>query len=510
MMTIDFRKVFFEDIVNFELGYNPRIEIKPVHLANGLFRAVCGGYANNEAQHMAIYPKGYIALVPDSLSDALPYGRTLRNKFPDYSSSQQDALRFLNGQEDKRAMLNALLGADKALYRLVQTSSYSLSHASHITTDNHDRDTGRWLHTILKHGESHPALDLLSELLLQESNDRNDELSLITLPLDSMGVLRQQDGYYFEPENTKPNNMGSFDDPIIRTIRESFDLLAKNDEKGAHKNGKLDTLRHFVTLGCFSVYFHLANAGREHSLVPMIFRFDRSLTTLSKASIRSYQYLLRSIDDYLYKEINRVLHELDKSGLYGSWDDDDAIEKHVRETIDWHQTKTSSSRANEERKIIKLQQKCLNFYYSYRGETASIPPREALAHAIRYILSDVLSATPQDVVRGLGTRIGLLSQYSGRHSKTYDPHPDLLEVLVRSTIPLGETWTLNTLAKHWADEYGILCGALGDENERINSLGVFVDQGEWLDNMNSMAEILELSGYARRYADGVVLITVEQ
>ncbi len=510
MMTLDFRKVFFEDIVVRNLGYNPRIEIKPVHLANGFFRAICGGYANNEVLHMAIYPKEYTALVPDLTTESLSYGRKLKNRFPDYSHDQQEALRFLNSQEDKRAMLNAVLGADKALYRLVQTSSYSLSHASHITTDNHDRDTGLWLNTILNQGEFHPAFDLLSELLMQESMDRNDELSLITLPLDNTSGLRQLSDRYQEPKNAKHNSAGLFDDPIIQTIRSSFDALSANDEKVARKNGKLDTLRHFVTLGCFSVFFHLANAGRTQSLVPMIFRFARGLTTLTQASVRSYQYLLRSIDDYLFQEIYKTLNKLDESKLYGSWDDDTAIEKHVRETIDWHQMKTPSSRAKEENKIIKLQQKCLNFYNSYRGETASIPPREALAHAIRYILSDVLSSTPQDVARGLGTRIGLLSQSSGRRSKTYDPHPDFLEVLVRSSIPPGETWTLHKLAKHWADSYGILCGVLGDENERINSLGVFVDQGEWLDNMNAMAEILELSGYARRYADGVVLITVEQ
>jgi hypothetical protein len=510
MTTLDFRKIFFEDIVIRSLGYNPRIEIKPVHLANGFFRAICGGYSNNEVLHMAIYPKEYTALVPDRKTDLLPYGRKLKSRFPDYSPDQQAALRFLNGQEDKRAMLNALLGADKALYRLVQTSSYSLSHASHITTDNHDRDTGLWLQTILSQGDSHPAFDLLLELLMQGSMDRNDELSLITLPLDNTSALCQLTDKYQAPTNAILNNAGLFDDPIIQTIRSSFDALTANDEKIARKNGKLDTLRHFVTLGCFSVFFHLANAGRTESLIPIIFRFTRGLTTLTQASVRSYQLMLRSIDEYLYQEVLKTLNQLDESKLFGSWDDDTAIERHIRETIDWHQMKTPSSRGREEDKIKKLQQKCLNFYHSYRGDTASISPREALAHAITYILSDVLSSTPQDVARGLGTRVGLLSQCSGRRSKTYDPHPDFLEVLVRSSIPPGETWTLHKLAAHWANSYGILCGVLGDENQRLNSLGVYVDQGEWLDNMNSMAELLELSGYARRYADGVVLITVEQ
>ncbi len=507
MATLDFRKRFFEEIVIRKLGYNPRIEIKPAHLANGFFRAVCGGYANNEAQHMAIYPKAYPYLTPDSS----PPDRRLGLRFQNFSPNQKEALRFLNGQEDKRAMLSALLGADKSLYRLVNTSSYSLSHSSHITNDNHDRDTGLWLYSILKQGESHRALDLLAELLLQDPLNRNDELSLVTLPLDGTNVNHlQRNDFYPEPEGIKITADGTFNDPIVQIIRSSFDRLALNDHDSAHKNGKLDTLRHFVTLGCFSVYFNLANASRERYLVPMIFRFDRSLTTLSQASVRSYQRMIHSIDEFLYQQILAVVSDLAESGSYDSWDDDDAIERQIQHTIDWHRMTSESSRLKEKNVVSKLQQDCKNFYYTYRGKTAAVPPREAIARALSDMLAVVLSSTPQDVARGLGTRIGLLSQYTGRQRKTYDPHPDFLEVLVRSSIPPNETWTLSDLARYWADSFGILCGVLGDENERLNPLGIFVDQGEWLANTDALAEILELSGYARRYADGVVLISVQQ
>jgi hypothetical protein len=507
MATLEFRKHFFEEIVTRELGYNPRIEIKPAHLANGFFRAICEGYANNEAQHMAIYPKAYPFLTPELITS----DRRLKNKVQNFSPNQQNALRFLNGQDEKRAMLNALFGADKALYRFVNTSSYSLSHASHITNDNHDRDTGLWLYTILTRGESHPALDLLSELLLQSPLDRNDELSLVTLPLDGTEVFnRPGNAFYQEPEGTRITANGLFNDQIVQTIRSSFDRLALNNKESADKNGKLDTLRHFVTLGCFSVYFHLANVNKSSSLVPMIFRFERDLTTLSQASIRSYQRMLRSIDEFMYQKIYATVCDLAERGTYGSWDDDAAIEKHIQNTIDWHRMTTESSRAKEQSAVSKLQQDCQDFYYTYRSKTAAIPPRQALARALSDMLPIVLSSTPQDVVRGLGTRIGLLSQYAGRHRKTYDPHPDFLEVLVRSSIPLNETWTLSKLARHWADSFGILCGALGDENDHLRSLGIFVDQEEWLENTNALAELLELSGYARRYADGVVLVSIEQ
>jgi hypothetical protein len=506
MTALEFRKHFFENIVVSKLGYNPRIEIKPAHLANGLFRAICGGYVNDEAQQMAIYPKAYPFLTTES---PLIEGK-LASRIERFTPHQREALRFLNGQEEKRAMMNSLLGADKTLFRLVNTSSYSLSHVSQITNDNHDRNTGLWLFSILKQGDNNPALKLLRDLLLQDSLNRNDELSLITLPLTSDSILHTQNYDYAEPENIKNNTGGVFNDQIIQTIRAAFDLLALNDTESAHKNGKLDVLRHFVILGCFSVYFHLANADKNIPTVPMIFRFDRNLTTLSQASVRSYQYLLRSINELLYREIYNVLELLDHNGSYSSWNDDESIEKHIRETIDWYRTTTPSSREKEKNTVDKLQQECLVLFQSYRSETASTHPREALARAISDMLAIVLSSTPQDVVRGLGTRIGLLSQYSGHQRKTYDPHPDFLEVLVRASIPPGQIWTLPKLAQHWADSFGIFCGALGDENNRIQSLGVSVDQGEWLTNTNALAEMLELSGYARRYADGVVLVSVDR
>lgn len=507
MPNMEFRKHFFEDIVIRELGYNPRIEIKPAHLANGFFRAICGGYINNEVQHMAIYPKAYPFLTPESL----PSDPKLLSQFQKFNPIQQEALRFLSTKEGERAMLNALLGADKTMFRLVNTSSYSLSHSSHITNDNHDRDTGLWLYSILKQGASHLALDLLSELLLQNPLNRNDELSIATLPLDNTDTIHLfGSDTYHEPECIKNYTDSGFIDPIVQKIRAAFDQLALNDRDSAHKNGKLDTLRHFVTLGCFAVYFHLANTGRESSLTPMIFRFDRSLTTLSKASMRSYQRMLRSIDNFMYKQITAVIQSLAESSLYGSWDNDQSIEYHIQHTIDWHRLTSESNRLKEKSAVLKLQQDCQNFYHAYRGKTASIPPRDAIARALTDMLAVVLSSTPQDVARGLGTRIGLLSQYTGRFKKTYDPHPDFLEVLVRSCIPSDETWSLSELAHYWADSFGIFFGALGDENDRLNSLGVIVDQEEWLSNTNAFAEILELSGYARRYADGVVLISLQQ
>ena len=151
----------------------------------------------------------------------------------------------------------------------------------------------------------------------------------------------------------------------------------------------------------------------------------------------------------------------------------------------------------------------LRFYNSYQSEAAGLTPVQAFAHAAVDMLDLFLSSSPADVARALGVRIGLLSAPRKRTEKLYAPEADLLEVLVRASLPVGETWPLPDLAHYWAERYGILLGALGDENERLARRGIEAVAGdEYQRNVSRLVDLLEMSGYALRYADGVVLVQV--
>ena len=217
---MNFESTFFEEIVKENLFYNPRIEIKPVHLANGFFRAVCGWQSDHVAQHRTMYP----------------------SKYPDLDSS-------INLKTEDREMLYAVLGADGAIYGTPNFSSYTLSHVSHITSDNHDRGAGEWLRTILERGmEPSPAFELLRRLLMEDDRKRSDELSTMTLPLspmmDSLKPFSQKLTDETLPQSLRINEKtGNFADPLITIIRQGFDQLARYDEPMAFYGGKLDTLR---------------------------------------------------------------------------------------------------------------------------------------------------------------------------------------------------------------------------------------------------------------------------
>jgi hypothetical protein len=500
--TYNFHQDFFEDPIVNDLGYSPRIEIKPAHLANGLFHAACGRYANNFAQHAAINFRDYPVL---SLDDRSANAR-LKSLISSLTSEQKVALTFLGKNPNRRRMLNTLLTADKTVFKTPNFSSYTLSHASHITSDNHDRGTGSWLVRILSHGDDHTAIDLLIELLNQDALQRNDELSVLTLPLEipipPTNIPRITNQPY---ESLKVGMDGDFSSPIVRLIRDSFNILALNDRPYAEKGGKLDTLNHFVTLGCFSVYLHLLNGNANNSFVPMVFRFEPKAQTLKQASQSSYQKMLKAIDNYLHKKIFQRLTQISITDYGAAFVNNEQVVDFIN-SLKWQLPR---ARTVSTEKLEKYRSDCMERYTYYRAEGSNYSPLEALSITLHEMLNRILSSRPQDVARALGTRIGLLSQYGANRSKTYEPHPDLIEVLVRASVSRGSSVSLRDLASQWANNFGILTGVLGDENERLTLAGLpSVDHDEWMDNANALAELLENSGYARRYADGVVLITL--
>ncbi len=480
--SLNFESDIFDKMIDRTLFYSPKIEIRPVHLANGFFRAICGKYAKAEYQQMAIYPKEYPKM---------------------------------DINEQVRGVLNTILSADGAVYRQAHTSSYTLSRVSHITRDNHDRRTGEWLLAILAHNDGEgpsPALQLLRELLTQDNRRRSDEISVLTLPLFTPDNSSLEDFKPQFPDQT-PSSLevdvsGFFSDPLLYSIRKGFDKLAAHDQEIGKYGGKLDMLRRMVVWGCFAIYLHLANSGREerNKRLPLLLQMtDKSNTTLEEASIQSYQWMGRSIDSFLRKMVSTAIEILVQEGTYGSWETDADVMQHISD-MNWQ---AGGHIRKKEEKLLQLTERCLYFYASYLSDTANLSPSTAFANAVTDLIDQILSSSPRDVAGALATRIGLLP--SSRRQKYYTPMPDLLEVLVRASVPPGQQWTINELAAYWADNYGLLFGALGNENDTLANWGIsLVNGSELYENINALADILEMSGYARRYADGVVLVSVRE
>lgn len=491
--AINFEEDIFDTVVSKGLFYDPKIIIKPAHLANGFFRAVCGCYTNSRQQHQVLYPKKY----PD---------------LPEAFSELEDG--------HLREILYAMLNADGRMYSNVSQSSYTSSHISHITSDNHDRKAGEWLVHILAHDNGHgpsPALGLIRDLLTEDDGKRSDELSVLTLPLASVEEIgvhrvsgRTPRDAFMNVENDQSAQRLPYS--IMRSIRKGFDQLAEHDQDLAVFGGKLDILRRMVVWGCFSLFLHMANVDSigQGQRLPMLLSMSRYPDpTFKQASVETYQWVNRSVDAYFRDNIHKIVTKWVSTREYGDLETDKGVESQVRK-IEWKKRRSGMLQSKTKRE--RHMPKCLAFYRAYRSGTANQSPSVALANALADMLDDqVLSATPKDVARDLGVQIGLVSTSRGRAPRFYTPSPDFLDVLVRASMPPKKTWKLSELASYWAKEYGLLFGALGDENEQLQQKDISAVAGNALrSNAERLADMLISTGYAKRYADGVVLVTVQE
>ncbi len=498
MSTINFESMVFDAIVSKHLLYDPKIAIHPAHLANGLFRAVCDSkYTNDTAQHQVLFPKGY------PITDVNPF-------FAD------------NNHASARDMLHTLLNADHRMFHNVNTSSYTLTHASHITNDNHDRGAGEWLHAILAqeyHNDagSLSALTLLEEVLNEDDQRRSDELSVLTLPLVQPEAIATKT-YPSKIAQGKPLSLqtdqnGVFLDPLIIAIRTGFDTLAQHDAAMTRYGRKLDALQRLVRWGCFALYLHLANSGvkmeERTSPIPLVLSIAQPPSqTLVQASIQSYQCVKRSIDQFFRREIHALIEAWYTTGEHGPWETIEQIRDHIQ-SMEWKKKSRGGKKQATEKKDSHTP-RCLKFFEAYCSEPHQTP-RSAFADALTDMLDNVFSSNPSDVARTLGVQIGLLSAARKQNQKIYAPHPDLLDLFVRASLAPQQTIKLYELAKYWADTYGLLFGAIGDENDRLAKWGISAVNGtDFKKNADSLAELLENIGYARRYADGVVIVAVKE
>lgn len=105
--------------------------VKPVHVANGLARALRGAYFDMAPLNRFLVWEKYSQALPDRTFDAI------------MSDDLDETFKPFKGRADKfdraRRYAHGLLGADKGLFPSEDKSSLSLTCGAMVTRDNNDR-----------------------------------------------------------------------------------------------------------------------------------------------------------------------------------------------------------------------------------------------------------------------------------------------------------------------------------------------------------------------------------
>ncbi len=486
------------NIYDQELGLRlTNFSIKPVHVANGLARALTQrSYATKPLAHTLRRWVRKQTLGIDK--EEYPNEVILR----DYGEAFE-ARRGAQPNEQQlnrlRALAKEAIGADDAVFAQADQSSYTLSNERFVTKDPSDVRVGLFLARLLR-AEPHDrtdAADLFAELLQSET----DAWTTLALPLLDLGEAREEklDGEVGELAAKSDHLFADNDDrlasPTLATLRDACDRLARFERL---TGSKLNSLRRLVLFGCFAVHVHAISRWHErNSSAPrppiLLDMFDGSLKSVrdaSRATVRA-------------------------SG--------DAIEGLVLECLrDWVQAEIGSSHED-----------ILTALRSEAGNEALIPDfenytagRQPPLDAIAQTLSDAAMDDPKmrehpiGAMVELGRRAGFLTPWAntgrgGKLQKRYTATAEFLETLVAATVSPDDPLEFPEFLDRLRLDYGIVVGRPEDDrlirynNLHGNQFGppTAIYEEELRQNVDQLRALLVETGYGRSYADGRTIIT---
>jgi len=465
-------------------GYLPTSSsTKPAHVANGWFRRVLERtydpiLLNKTVVHWT--KKGHINPSDELLADFASVFEPFR--------PQSNRREFAEFRADLKLLVSPVGGAVNNGNNL---SSYNVTSDRHLTEDRNDSGTGLFLYyllsTDLRSGPS-DSIKLLKQIL----ENPKDEVSAITAPL-THAVQRVAIAIGSYPAQSVFKKQGkSFISPTLTNLRLGFDSLTQFERTCG---GGLDALRRFVAFGVFSILLHLQNRALEldgkRKLNPMLLNFaERRRDTAYQASHATYNLNRRTIET-LY------------AGRFKSW-----LEGRIGLQPTEKKCETFLSEVEFGKNDEKYRQQLRRSFQAYSGQFGRL---DAMAEAVRETVFRNLSGSPLDFYRGLGVRCGFVRP-AGNNAvrKYYTLEGTLLEAVLASVVPQGEMAYQVFLALMF-ERYGLLVGG------RPEDVGILMENGigsatvqDLKRNSHAFRQQLLSLGWARQYADGVLMVQVPE
>ncbi len=475
----------FDEINRTEcFGYLPTSSsTKPAHVANGWFRRVRERkydpvLLNQTVVHWT--KKGEVNPSDKLLTDFASVFEPFR--------PQSNRREFAEFRADLKLLVSPVGGA---VNKGNNFSSYNVTSDRHLTEDRSDSGTGLFLYyllaTDLRAGPS-DAIDLLKQIL----ENPKDEVSAITAPLTHSAQQTAIAIGTYPAESVFKKRGKSFISPTLMNLRLGFDSLTKFER---NCGGGLDALRRFVAFGVFSILLHLQNRASEldgeKKLNPMLLYFaERHRDTAYQASHATYNLNRRAIET-LY------------TGRFKSW-----LEGRIGLRPTEKKCEIFLSEVEFGKNDDNNRQQLRRSFQAYRGQYERL---DAMAEAVRETVFRNLSGTPLDFYRGLGVRCGFVRP-AGNNAvrKYYTLEGTLLEAVLASVLPGGEMAYQEFLALMF-ERYGLLVGGRQEDVEILMESGIGSATVQDL-RRNSQAfrqQLLSL-GWARQYADGVLMVQVPE
>lgn len=489
--------VMLQDVCDRELGFRPlNFSIKPVHVANGLARALTRRSYRTDA--LARTLRRYVVKQNLGVEQERHPNSEILEKYGDAFEAPHGLEPNSQRLSRLRALSLDVLGADGAVFDQEDKSSYTLSNERFVTRDPSDMRSGHFLARLLQaqHGDANDAAGLLLELLRSES----DPWTTLALPLLQFGVVREESTHGEAVQRAaRADHLlvvtdGHLDSRTLAVLRESFDRLARFERISG---SKLNSLRRLVLFGCFVLHVHSISRWRERNPArprpPILLdMFDGTVTTVrdaSRASLRAAGDAIEFLILDCFKEQVQAAGTSEQE-LLGILDEPWADEAIISD------------------------------YRTYAGGNGKHV--DGLARAIVDAAFSKAREHPIGSLIELGRRSGFLSPWAnsgrgGKLKKRYTATAEFLEILVAATVEPDDPLEFPEFLDRLKTDFGIVVGRPQDVAcIRRNNLSqerfgpqTSINEGDLRRNVTALRHLLVEIGCGKSYADGRTIVTTK-
>ncbi len=488
-------KELLESFCDEEFGFRlTNFSIKPVHVANGLARALTGRTYDTTAVTKLVrrYVRNQKLGVDEERYPNDEVIAEFAAAFVGPKGEEPDALKVTR----LRSLAFDVLAADGAVFPHAQ--SFTLSNERFITSDPSDVRMGLFLSRLLT-AEPLTRTDAATYLrgLLQSESD---PWTTLALPMLEFGSVREEtlsaeiseriakSAHLFEVSN------GQLASPTLRNLRDAYDRLARFER---HSGSKLNSLRRLMLFGCFALHVHAVSRWSERDdQVPrppiLLDLFDGTLISIADASRATLRAAGDAIDGVIRSRFRE--HVLAEYGTTGG-----QIEAALLES--------------------GLGDRVATLYRTYCD--GGTKPADALARAMSEDAIDREREAPIGSLIELGRRAGFLAPWSnqgrgGKLRKRYTAATEFLETLVAATVEPDDPAEFPEFLDRLRDYFGVVVGRPEDDaiirrtnlrDEEFWPAIFSFNEEDLRRNVEEFRELLVESGYAKAYADGRTMVT---
>lgn len=489
MATKKFLKELGTDIANTKLEFLPTSNsTKPMHIANGFFRACTGEVCNVQDIHEWVISERRTdgkAITSEDLKekyvDILEYGA-------DENSDNIKEVRFL---------LEKVFNPDATVYPSYANSVLNIS--SHwLIKDRIDSEAriGDFIYNILavpKDGQVSRVIELTQRAL---KNDKDDITRLIK-PILGAKVIQE------ERQTKTEKDFVEIDMNFSKgVIRDGYDAIAENMIFMEQANNSLLFLKRIINYATFATVFYLIDVN--HAMynavrVPLLLDSGIGLSAIEAASEECYKSGKKKVENFY---INCIKERL-SSEIVNHNSEEECMSYIEKSPFD------ETNEKKDERGLVKR-------YFSAYVQSGDLPI-DALAKALQMALYTFTYSnnTPSDFCRVCGGRSGLVGPKGNAATKRLLIDRFLLETIALSVVSpqeLENGMEFKEFGKRLREKYNIIIGTDVEleyellENANIAQLVPGDLRGELANNAKGIADMLNSMNLAKRYADGVTII----